>query len=381
MNILIAATHITRSNGGVSTHIVDLCRGLLKYGHNVVVTSAGGEYLDEIESLGITHYSFPFIDIQKHPIQMLKVFIELKRIVVDNNIDIVHTHGQSLILFLQIIKKMTGVPFVWTNHIDAIPQPDLFKKLYRLSEFPIISVSIDLRQYIIDNLGINRNKITVINNGITVENYHPLSESEKEQYRNQFGVSDTQIVITLPGRMTYGKGHRYLIEAVSKLNVRYPDKEFIVLFAGNAKGNGDIEYLNGILGLSESMGVKTKYIGFQNLRNVLGISNIMVLPSIYEGFGLVCVEAFLMKVPVIRSDSPGHTDMEDICKVFQKQKPDELVKLLCNIIDNPKDTAEMVEHAYDKACREYTKDSMVNKTIICYKKIVCGDKLIGSQHI
>ncbi len=74
MNILLAVTHIKRSNGGVCTHIIDLCKGMLNSNHNVFVISAGGEYEKELDELGVRHYYAPFEGIQKHPIKMIKTF-------------------------------------------------------------------------------------------------------------------------------------------------------------------------------------------------------------------------------------------------------------------------------------------------------------------
>lgn len=143
MNILIAVTQLNRANGGVSTHVVDLCKGLLDLGHKVVVTSNGGEYVKPIEDMEIPHYTIQWNGIQKHPIQIMKAFNLLNKIIKKYNIDIIHTHGQSIIIFAQMFKLLKKIPFVWTNHIDAIAQQELFKKLYKFKHFPIISVSED----------------------------------------------------------------------------------------------------------------------------------------------------------------------------------------------------------------------------------------------
>ena len=76
MNILIGATQLNKPNGGVSTHVVDLCKYLINTGNNVVVTSKGGEYVEQIEKLGIKHYEIPFDGIQKRPMEMLKAYIK-----------------------------------------------------------------------------------------------------------------------------------------------------------------------------------------------------------------------------------------------------------------------------------------------------------------
>lgn len=369
MNILLAATHITRANGGVSTHIIDLCVGLQKLGHTVYVTSAGGEYVKNLSELGIEHIEIPFMNIQKHPMKMIKVLRDLKRLCKNKSVDIIHAHGQSVILFAQFLKIFMRIPFVWTNHIDAVPQPKLFQVLYNIKKFPIISVSQDLKKYLLTNFKIYSSDITVINNGIYTDKYVCITDEDKDDYRKSIGINKDNYVITLPGRLTYGKGHIYLIKAIEQLNKLYPTYKFTMLIAGNVSGDSEKTYLSQMLSQAKMRNVRVNYVGFQDMNKLMSVSNIMCLPSLYEGFGIVCAEAFLMKVPVVRSDTPGSTDMYDICKVFPKGNIDELVKCISDIIDNIESTDKMKMRAYKMAISVFSVQTMTEKTVNLYKKI------------
>lgn len=62
------------------------------------------------------------------------------------------------------------------------------------------------------------------------------------------------------------------------------------------------------------------FFKFQDLRNVFGICEISVLPSIYGGFALTCLEFLAMGCPVIRSNTPGWSDRFEITRIFEKRK-------------------------------------------------------------
>ncbi len=262
------------------------------------------------------------------------------------------------------------VPFVWTNHIDAVPQPKLFQKLYDFRHFPIISVSDDLRDYLLSNFNILPDDITVVHNGVDTSQYYRVQAEEKSEYKNQLNISDDEYIITLPGRLTYGKGHIYLVKAIEKLNEIYPDKNFTMLVAGNAQSNDEKMYLQSIVNEALNRKVNLKYVGFQNMRKLLSVSHIMCLPSLYECFGLVCAEAFLMKVPCVRSNSMGATDMKDICKVFQKENVEEFTAKLREIIDDKQQTDMLTEKAYKTATENFSVEAMSKNTIKVYEKII-----------
>ena len=194
-------------------------------------------------------------------------------------------------------------------------------------------------------------------------------KNEIGKYREEYELNENDIALLLPGRLTYGKGHIYLVEAVAKIQCKY-DKHIVLLFAGGMKSDGEKLYMDKILQGARENNVDARYIGFQKMPKILAASDIMVLPSLYEGFPIVCIESFFMKTPVIRSDAPGSTDMKDICMVFHKKDTDRLSEYISYAIENPDKMKEMAELAYDKAMREYTVKAMTKKTVKYYENII-----------
>lgn len=189
MNIMIAVTNMTAANGGVTTHIIDLCRELSNRGIKVILLSdeKDCDYKNKIgELLQIPNFKFETVDLSGVQTNLNKIIKSTKRImqiVKKEQVDLIHTHSQSLCVIGSIIKFFTGTPYIWTNHIDEMANPELFKIVLKVLHFPIISVSTDLKNMLINDFGLKGSRIRVINNGIYAKDFYPLEENEKNELK------------------------------------------------------------------------------------------------------------------------------------------------------------------------------------------------------
>lgn len=372
MNILLAVTNMTAANGGVTTHIIDLCRELCRREHKVVLLSDENncDYQKGIEALKKSPF-FLFVhcnmvDILFNPKRLLSAVNFVSSVVQKEKIEIIHVHSQSLCIIGACVKVRTGVPYIWTNHIDEMANPKLFGKVLRLLHFPIISVSSDLKQMLIKEFKVNEKRITVINNGINPENFPPLDDLEKAELRKKFDC-EGKYTIGLLARMSYGKGHMYLLEAVNKLQKEKKVSNIKVLIAGKLH-EGEKDYLKSLQDFADVHQVDMEFLGFQNPRDVFGICNISTLPSIFEGFGLTVIESLIMACPVIRSDTPGWIDTKDISLVFKKRDVDGFAEHLYYAYTHPLEMKNMGKKGKEIVLSKFTIKNQVDKTIDVYKK-------------
>ena len=111
-NILLSLMQL--NIGGAETHVVELAKELKRKGFNVIVTSNGGVYVKELEEYGIKHYSVPLQN--KNPFNMAKSKRLLKKIIRDENIDIVHSHARIPSCFIGRHHKKKKFAVVKTAH-------------------------------------------------------------------------------------------------------------------------------------------------------------------------------------------------------------------------------------------------------------------------
>lgn len=373
MNIMIAVTNISSAYGGVTTHIIDLCRELSSRNINTILVAEDKDcdYIDKINELKndfFKFYSVPMGAIQSNPKRLLECTRTICKIIKTENIDIMHVHSQSLCVVGALVKLKTGVPYIWTNHVDAadIANPRLFKKILKVLRFPIISVSTDLKKMLINDYDVKEKRISVVNNGIDIGRFDELSDEEKIELKRKYGC-EGKYVIGLLARINRDKGHIYLLKALDQIQRTANISNIKVLIAGKVHEN-EKGYLEEIQSYAKDHNIDMLFLGFSNPRDVFGICDISVLPSMNEGFPLTVIESLAMGCPVIRSNTPGWEDTKEIALVFEKANVDKLAEYISYAYNNPDVMNKMSEEGRKKVFERFTIKIQVDETLKVYSK-------------
>jgi glycogen(starch) synthase len=144
-------------------------------------------------------------------------------------------------------------------------------------------------------------RITVIPNGIDPEDLLAPDDAELERLRREFAAPDERLVLLI-GRLVYEKGFQIALEAMPELIARLPGTRFLV--AGSGTHEDELRRQAVALGLLEH-GTFLGWIGDDVLHSLYRIADVCVVPSIYEPFGLVALEAMASGCPCIVADTGG----------------------------------------------------------------------------
>lgn len=113
-----------------------------------------------------------------------------------------------------------------------------------------------------------------------------------------------------------------------------------------------------------------RFVGWSNTRDILGVSDMLILPSTKEGFGLSVAEAFLLKKPVVRTRTAGFSDQK-FCIPIRHDNTADLKNLLCQITkEGMGNYYENVEEAYQYAKENFTVEAMTRKTLDVYEYVI-----------
>ena len=199
------------------------------------------------------------------------------------------------------------------------------------------------------NLGLTKTVCPYIHHGIKIEAFN------KKDHEAECRMADPQLIIV--GRVELFKGHRFLIEAMPFVAAAFPGVKLLVLGEGSEKNNC-IEMVNG-LGLQNQV----EFLGFKDHPySYISNSDIIILPSLFEPFGLVYIEAFALKTPVVAFDTPaGNEIMTDHETALLVAKGDSgaLAEKIIYLLKNKAAGEAMAERAYKKYKEFFTTEVMI----------------------
>ena len=165
----------------------------------------------------------------------------------------------------------------------------------------VITCSYYMREQVADIFGVPECRIEVIPNGIDPDDLPTPDEPALARLREEFAAPDERLVLLI-GRLVYEKGFQIAFEAMPELIARCPGTRFLV--AGSGTHEGELRRQAAGLGLMEH-GTFLGWIGDDVLQSLYRIADVCVVPSIYEPFGLVALEAMASGCPCIVADTGG----------------------------------------------------------------------------
>ena len=171
-------------------------------------------------------------------------------------------------------------------------------------------------------------------------------------------------IICFAGKLTHIKGIDLILEAAKD----YEKENILTLIAGNG------ELFDELNSLKNKLNLKNVYfLGNQNqetLRKIYNISDISLVPSRYEAFGLVAVEALACSTPVISSDVGGLTSIinDEVGIIIPTDNSDELLKNVKKVLNKEIsfDRNKISKYAYDN----YSQSLLINCLIEIYNNLI-----------
>lgn len=353
-------------------------------GERVFAQIINGLSLDQYEIFFISSHNALFYSSIKHnklhihSIDFSKRFspfllFQLIKLIKDHRIDIIHGQGARAEFYARIAKRLSGN----TKYVSTIAMPvegfdvgSFRKTIYRFIDIitesyvdRFIVVSDALKKTLIKNRRIETNKIIIIYNGIELDYYQP--EIERNDCRKQFGISIDAPLIGAIGRMVWQKGFGYLIAAIPMIIEIFPDIKF--LFVGDGPLKKKIENLARRFKIERHV----VFTGFRNdIPEILSVIDLLVVPSIIEGFPMITLEAMAMAKPIIASKIDGITeqitDGEHGILVPPKDSG-ALADAIIRVFSDKNNTKKMGTAARKRAEKDFSIKKMVFETEEIYQ--------------
>lgn len=345
--------HISRTmgQGGAEKVVYQLASEMSADFKTICVASVGGELINNTHDTKFKHYQIYDIE-NKNPIFIYKNLKILKKIIKENDIDIVHMHHRMAAFYGQLLKrKFSKVKFIYTAH-NIFPDKQSFYKLV-LNGYEVIAVGKDVKKNLLE-IGIEDKRISIITNSVK------LNEETLKYNSNLFNSDYTNIVCV--ARLSEQKGIKYLIESMAKVSLKHSKIKLYLIGEGE-----DFDYLKDLV-KKFNLNKVVNFVGYKkNAIEYIIESDFVVLPSLWEGLPLVPIETFMAEKTIIATNIQGTKEIVNNENGFlvSPKNPQEMAEKINYLIDNPDVRIKKEKKAKDNYLQNFSFDIFLNK----HKKI------------
>lgn len=346
--------------GGAERVVINLALGLDKNRFKLLVCCLNdkGVFAEELEKAGIE-----VIPLHKKGKWDITVVGKLAGIIRRKKIDIVHTHLWGANFWGRLAAVLCRVPvIIATEHNEDVWKPRVFlladKALAYVTD-KIVAVSQSVRGFYVQQAGIRAEKIQVIYNGVDVGE----PPTANRDIRKSIGLSSDDTVLAIIGRLVEQKGHKYLFEALRQLNGKYNIKLLVV-------GDGPLRVGAGLAPArnagARQVSERIIFLGLRkDVREILGVTDILVMPSTREGLSIVALEAMAQGVPIVATMVGGNSELiinGETGLLVRPKDAQELKKALIELLENKETRARMSANAQLRVREKFSLDAMIEAT-------------------
>lgn len=289
--------------GGAETHVLELSLELARRGYQVVVASGGGVYEAYLKQAGITHYTVPMYT--KSPQKVWRSLCLLKKIIRDENIDIVHAHGRIPAFLCGLLHPFMHFTFVTTAHWVFRTDKGL-KYISNWGE-KVMAVSEDIKTYLIKNYGTDPKNIYVTINGIDTGRFSP--DADYADVLHEFSLSETSQKIVYISRMDEDRAlvAFHLAEIAPAIEKAHPNTEIVIVGGGNV--------FDKLKNLADEVNrqVGRRMITLTGART--DIDKFAAMADLFIGVSRSALEAMACAKPVIVAGNEGYLGIFDASKL------------------------------------------------------------------
>lgn len=300
-------------------------------------------------------FSVPFLYLCKSIIFTMYHIIKFPLVLAMSNPYLVHIHSPSYWSFLEnsfyvIISKLSGKKIVLHIHgggfdkfyLNSSSLMKCYIKLIMTLSDRIISLSCYWKSFLINRIGVSEESITVVYNGFDSSMFFPMDMEKCRKFLNL--PLDKRIIITV-GNLLEEKGHRYLIDALSKILVHRRDFICIII------GDGKLKYILEEQINSEELNDYVLLMGKKSHEEIplwMNVADFFVLPSLIEGNPLVMSEALGTGLPFIGTKVgaiPEIISTDDYGFLVEPGNSNDLAEILSTALDKKWDRIKIRKHA------------------------------------
>jgi glycosyltransferase involved in cell wall biosynthesis len=374
--------------GGISQHVKYLSRSLTRSGVKVYVVTCDfpgapeHEVIDGVEVFRIDSYKNPSPDFATW-VYLMNVNMQKEAAGLINSlsgkVDVIHAHDWLVATAAIGLKHVFRKPLFATIHSTETGRRNGihfdYERMIHETEawltyeaWKVICCSDYMVSHVQWAFGLPSDKLIMVPNGVNYDIYSKYENEDMRQFRSKFAIPEEKIVLFV-GRLVYEKGVHVLVNAAPKVLTKANAKFIIV---GNGYMKDQLSGLVKATGLSNKV-IFTGFVDDDTLRRLQICANVSVVPSLFEPFGIVALEAMAAKSPVVVSDTGGLSEIveHDVSGVkAYPNNPDSLAWAITKVITDDGYANWLRTNAYKKIQEKYDWNRIAQQTKTIYNNVL-----------
>jgi len=281
---------------------------------------------------------------------------------------IVHTHLIHADVYGIPAARLAGVPaVVTTRHNDDAfrrrwPVRVVNRALWRRVQAGI-AVSAAVSRFSVDVEGAEREKLAVIHHGLDLADYR----HERDTIRRALGCNPDGLLVGMIGRLTEQKGIAHGLEAFAAIGGRIPGAQLVIV--------GDGPLRERLIARAKALGLanRARFLGWRDdaARLMAGL-DVFLMPSLWEGFGIVLLEAMAQATAIVASDAGAIPEIVEHGQSALLAPPRDAYGLadhLRTLLEDGSTRARIGQAGRTRLLERFTVDRMVTETLALYKRL------------
>jgi glycogen(starch) synthase len=241
----------------------------------------------------------------------------------------------------------------------------------------IITVSNAMKNEL-EHYGFPVEKIRVCWNGVDPEKYNPdrINPQDIIALRKYYGITTEEMMLFFVGRLVKVKGADNLVRAMPNVLQDFPNTKLVLLGVGDMEA--DINYMINELGLQKKVILRNEFVPEEERIVHYAASDVVVLPSLYEPFGIVCTEAMSMGKPVVVGARGTNGMREQVvpsgeCQCGRHVNPFDPVDIswgIKQVLESKEQRIQMGKNARRQVIQKFSWDIIAQRTSEIYKEFI-----------
>ena len=360
-------------------------KALAGKGFEISVVVPEGEYSDKLMEEGFKVINYNIRRGSINPLNALKNIFELYKIFRREKFDAVHLFTIQPVVYGSLAARLAEVPIIFSL-IEGLGSLFTVKNLKNASLAFIVKLLLKIAFKLSTKVNfisrddyealkplVNPAKVFLISStGVDID-YFSLNKLDKEKLealKQELKIKDNHIVITTIARLIWEKGIKEFVEAANLIGKKYDNIIFLIV-GWIDRGNPSVVDENFIKESEKNPNVR--FLGARDdIREILALTNIYVLPSYREGIPRTILEAMAMEKPVVTTNAPGcRLTVEDCVNGFWVPVKDSraLAEAIERLIIDKELRVKMGKAGKEKVVKEFSNEVVIRQILELYTEV------------